>query len=71
MSTLKIGENEYEIQHLPEECKNQLIGIQFSEQEIIRLNANIAALQTAKVAYAKELQNSITRLKIEPLKSGT
>lgn len=69
MNTLKIGSNEYEIEKLPEECKNQLIGIQFAEQEIIRLQASIAALQTAKVAYAKELQNVIARLKIEPSRS--
>ncbi len=62
MSTLKIGENEYEIEKLPDECKAQLISIQFAEQEVVRLQGLIAALQTAKVAYVKELQASIEKL---------
>lgn len=59
MGTLKIGDSEYEIEKLPDECKAQLISIQFVEQELARLQAQAAVLQTARTAYAKALQASL------------
>lgn len=61
MGTLKIGDNEYEIEKLPDECKAQLISIQLAEQELVRLQGLIAVFQTAKVAYAKGLQASLEK----------
>ena len=51
MATLKIDNKEYDLDSLPEECKAQLASIQFVEQELARLQAQAAALQTAKNAY--------------------
>jgi hypothetical protein len=41
------------------ECKAQLASVQFVEQEISRLQAQAAALQTAKAAYLQALQKSL------------
>jgi len=39
--------------------KAQLASIQFVDQELIRLQAQAAALQTARIAYAKALQEAL------------
>ena len=59
MPTLKIDNNEYDIDTLSNKCKAQLAFIQFVEQELVRLQAKAAALQTAKAAYLQALKNSL------------
>jgi hypothetical protein len=59
MATLKIDNKEYDLDTLSEECKVQLASIQFVEQELARLQAQAAALQTAKNAYFQALQKSL------------
>ena len=59
MPTLKIDNIKYELDTLSEECKAQLASIQFVEQELVRLQAKAAALQTAKAAYLQALKNSL------------
>jgi hypothetical protein len=59
MTTLKIDNKEYDIDTLSDECKAQLASIQFVEQELSRLQAQAAALQTAKAAYLQALQKSL------------
>ena len=59
MATLNIDNKEYELETLSEECKAQLASIQFVEQELVRLQAQTAALQTAKNAYLQALQKSL------------
>jgi len=59
MPTLKIDNKEYDLDTLPNECKAQLASIQFVEQELVRLQAKAAALQTAKAAYLQALKNSL------------
>ena len=59
MATLKIDNKEYDLDTLPEECKAQLASIQFVEKELARLQAQAAALQTAKNAYLQALQKSL------------
>jgi hypothetical protein len=59
MPTIKIDNKEYDLDTLSEECKAQLVSIQFVEQELARLQAQSAVLQTARTAYAKALQASL------------
>jgi hypothetical protein len=59
MATLNIDNKEYDLDSLPDECKAQLASIQFVEQELSRLQAQAAALQTAKNAYLQALQKSL------------
>jgi hypothetical protein len=59
MATLNIDNKEYDLDTLSEECKAQLASIQFVEQELARLQAQAAALQTAKNAYLQALQKSL------------
>ena len=59
MPTIKIDNKEYELDTLSDECKAQLASIQFVDQELARLQAQAAVLQTAKAAYLQALQKSL------------
>ncbi len=59
MATLKIDNKEYDLDSLSDECRSQLASIQFVEQELVRLQAKAAALQTAKAAYLQALKASL------------
>ena len=59
MTTIKIDNKKYELDTLSEECKEQLASIQFVEQELARLQAKTAVLQTAKAAYLQGLKASL------------
>ena len=47
------------MQSFPSEAKAQLISMQFCDQELARLQAQAAAYQTARQAYAKALQAAL------------
>jgi hypothetical protein len=57
MPSIKIDNKEYDLDTLSDECKAQLASLQFVEQELARLQAQAAVLQTARTAYAKALQD--------------
>ena len=59
MTTIKIDNKEYDLDTLSDECKAQLASIQFVDQELSRLQAKAAALQTAKGAYLQALKASL------------
>jgi hypothetical protein len=59
MTTIKIDNKEYDLDSLSEECKAQLASIQYCDQELARLQAQTAALQTAKSAYTQALKASL------------
>ena len=59
MPTMNIDNKEYDLDSLSEECKAQLASIQFVDQELARLQAKAAALQTAKGAYLQALKASL------------
>ena len=59
MTTIKIDNIDYELDTLSEECKAQLASIQFVDQELARLQAKAAALQTARTAYLQALKLSL------------
>ena len=55
MATLTIDDKEYEIDDLSDEAKAQIMAIRFVDQELVRLAANVAALQTARNTYGRAL----------------
>jgi len=59
MTTIKIENVDYDTDKLPEEAKAQLASIQFCDQELQRLQAQAAAIQTARMAYSKALQAAL------------
>ena len=59
MPSIKIDNVEYDTDKLSDEAKAQLASIQFCDQELARLQAQAAAIQTARMAYAKALQSAL------------
>ena len=59
MTTITIDDKEYDLDTLSEEAKAQLVSIQFVDQELQRVNAQAAVLQTARVAYSKALNEAL------------
>ena len=59
MTTINIDNIEYDTDKLSDDAKAQLISLQFCDQELQRLQAKAAAIQTARMAYAKALQSAL------------
>ncbi len=59
MPTIKIDNVDYDTNKLSEEAKAQLLSLHFCDQELARLQAQAAAIQTARMAYAKALQAAL------------
>jgi hypothetical protein len=59
MPILKIDNKEYDLDTLSDEAKAQLASMQFCDQELARLQAQAAAYQTARMAYAKALKEAL------------
>ena len=59
MPTIKIDNVDYDTDTLSNEAKAQLFSMQFCDQELARLQAQAAAYQTARQAYAKALQAAL------------
>ena len=60
MTTIKIDNIDYDTDKLSDDAKAQLASIQFCDQELARLQAQAAAIQTARMSYAKALQAALT-----------
>ena len=61
MTTVTIDNIVYDLETLSADAKAQLISIQFVDQELARLQAQAAALQTARIAYAKALGDALPK----------
>jgi hypothetical protein len=59
MPIIKIDNVDYDTDKLSDEAKAQLISMQFCDHELNRLKAQAAAIQTARMAYAKALQAAL------------
>jgi hypothetical protein len=59
MTIIKIDNLDYDTDQLTDEAKAQLVSLQFCDQELARLQAQAAAYQTARMAYAKALQAAL------------
>jgi hypothetical protein len=56
MSNVNIDGQSYELSNLSDEARAELMSLQFVEQEITRLQLQLATLQTARNAYASALK---------------
>ena len=61
MTTITIDNVAYDLDTLSADAKAQLLSIQFVDQELARLQAKAAALQTARIAYAKALGEALPK----------
>ena len=61
MTTITIDDIAYDLDTLSADAKAQLLSIQFVDQELARLQAKAAALQTARIAYAKALGEALPK----------
>ncbi len=59
MPTIKIDNQDYELDQLSDEAKAQLASMQFCDQELARLQAQAAAYQTARMAYARAMKEAL------------
>lgn len=59
MPTIQIDNVVYDTDNLSDEAKAQLVSLQFCDQELARLQAQAAAYQTARMAYAKALKEAL------------
>ena len=59
MPSIKIDNVEYDTEKFSDEAKAQLVSLQFCDQELQRLQAQAAAIQTARMAYAKALNDAL------------
>ena len=60
MPAVTINGKEYQTENLSENAQNQLVSLAFVQNEIKRLEAQLAAFKTAEIAYSKALDNEIT-----------
>ena len=59
MPSIKIDNIDYDTEKFSDEAKAQLVSLQFCDQELQRLQAQAAAIQTDRMAYAKALQSAL------------
>ena len=59
MPKITIDNQEYELDNFSAEARAQLASLQYVDAELMRLQAQIAAMQTARMAYAKALQAAL------------
>ncbi len=68
MATINIDGKDYNTDTLSEEAKAQLQSLQFVDNELARLQAQAAVLQTARAAYSNALKNALPQAMGETLK---
>ena len=61
MAIIKIDGKDYNTDTLSDEAKAQLQNVQFVDQELARLNAQAAVMKTARIAYAKALNDALVQ----------
>ena len=59
MSIIKIDGQDYESDTLPDAAKQQLQSLQYVDNELARLQAQAAVLQTARISYSKALREAL------------
>jgi hypothetical protein len=63
MTTIRIDEMDYELEQLSDDVRAQLTSMQFVDGELVRLQAKVAAMQTARNAYANALKDLLAQHK--------
>jgi hypothetical protein len=71
MATITIDGKEYDADALSDEAKAQLVSLQFCDMELQRLQAEAASFQTARMQYARALQEELQKSENSTKASGT
>ena len=61
MKTITIDDKEYDLEKFSAEANEQLQSLQFVDQELGRLQAQTAVLQTARYTYANALKAALPK----------
>ena len=61
MTQITIDDKPYDLESLSNESKAQLGSLQFVDSEIARLQAQLAAMQTARIGYANALKAELSK----------
>ena len=56
---ITIDGNDYNVDNLSDQVKAEIVSLQFVEAEIQRLQAQLAAMQTARIAYANAIKTGL------------
>ena len=59
MTQITIDNIDYDLDSFSDEAKGQLGSLRFVDAEIARLQAQLAVLQTARMAYARALKEGL------------
>ena len=59
MAKITIDGKEYEVDDLSEKAKQQLASLQFVQNEVRRINGQLAICKTAQAAYSTALKNEL------------
>ena len=59
MPTITVDTKPFDVDTLSDEAKAQLVSLQFCDQELARLEVQAAAIHTARIAYAKALNDAL------------
>jgi len=62
MAKITIDGTEYELESLSQEALAQLGSLQFVDQEIERLDRQLAAMKTARIAYGRALAAALPQM---------
>lgn len=62
MENITIDGKEYQLNALSDESKVQIASIRFVDAEILRLQGQLAAMQTARIGYSNELQKLLASM---------
>ena len=57
MTKITIDEKDYDVDDLSDEAKAQVVSLNFVDAELNRLQLKVAAMQTARNAYANALKS--------------
>lgn len=71
MAQITIDGTDYNLEDLSDNARAQLSSIQYADQEINRLNAKLALMQTARNAYARALSADLPEKMVDDKKAGT
>ena len=71
MTQITIDDKSYDLESLSNESKAQLGSLRFVDSEIARLQAQLAAMQTARIGYANALKAELAKTDVLSLSGDT
>lgn len=63
MTTIRIDEQDYELESLPDTVRDELVSLKFVQDELYRLEMMKASLKNAETIYGEALERALDRWK--------